>query len=110
MTKEQTISIYDEAGQFAENKDTARRLRLNKILPALNDGNTVVLDFKRVSSTTQSFIHALISDVIRTKGVDVLDKMLFKNCNEVVKAVIEIVVEYMQEPPAHVSNGKTNAA
>jgi len=106
MTKEKTISIYEEAGQFAENKDTARNLRLNKILPALNSGETVILDFRRVSSTTQSFIHALISDVIRIKGVDVLDKMLFKNCNEVVKAVIEIVVDYMQEPPAHISNGR----
>ena len=108
MTKEQIISIYDEVGQFAENKDTARSLRLKKILPALDAGDIVILDFKRVSSTTQSFIHALISDVIRTKGINVLDKMLFKNCNEVVKAVIEIVVEYMQEPPAYASNGKTN--
>lgn len=106
MTKEQTISIFDEAGEFAENKDTARNLRLRRIIPALDIGDTVILDFKRVSSTTQSFIHALISDVIRIKGIDVLDKMLFKNCNEVVKAVIEIVVEYMQEPPVHISNGK----
>jgi len=105
MKNEITIKIYDEAGNFAENKDKARDIRLNKIFPALDAGDTVILDFSRVTSTTQSFIHALISDVIRKKGIDVLDNLLFKNCSDVVKEIIEIVVDYMQEPPEHLPNG-----
>lgn len=96
---EKTIDVFEEAGSFAEDKDKARRMRLEKISPALEAKTRVVLDFSRVDSTTQSFIHALISEVIRRHGTEVLDKLVFKNCNGTVKAIIEIVVEYMQEPP-----------
>jgi hypothetical protein len=57
----------------------------------------LVLYFEGVGSATQSFIHALISDLIRKYGVEVLDKVYFKNCSAIVKEIINIVVEYMQE-------------
>ena len=91
-----TIVIFDKAGAFAENKDVARELRLTKILPALEKSEEVVLDFENVTAVTQSFIHALISDVIRKRGIDVLNEISFKNCNETVKKVIRIVTDYMQ--------------
>ena len=91
------IKIVDRAGVFAENKDTARDLRLQEILPALADGGEVVLDFEGVDAATQSFVHALISDVFRQHGTQVLERMLFKSCNETVRKIIEIVTDYMQE-------------
>ena len=97
MTKTTTIPLATRVGPFAGNKDTAREIRLQQILPALERGERVVLDFSGIGSATQSFVHALISDVIRKKGVDVLDRVDFKNCNEVVQKVIQIVVEYMQD-------------
>jgi hypothetical protein len=39
----------------------------------------------------------MISDVIRKFGPESLDKIAFKNCNENVRKIISIVVEYMQE-------------
>jgi hypothetical protein len=93
------IKLFPWTGKFAENKDVARELRLNNILPALNDGKEVILDFQGVDSATQSFIHALISDVIRKKGIDFLDHIFFKNCNAVVQKIIKIVVDYMQDVP-----------
>lgn len=91
------IHILNIAGSFAENKDLAKEIRLNKIIPALDKEEEVVLDFKGVDGATQSFIHALISEVIRRYGAQVLDKISFKNCNETVRKIIGIVVEYMQE-------------
>ncbi len=91
------IKILDIAGPFAENKDLAREIRLTKIIPALEKKEEVIIDFERVEGATQSFIHALISDVIRKYGSEVLDKISFKNCNETVKKIIGIVVDYMQE-------------
>ena len=90
------IKMVDLVGTFAENKDKARSLRINTIIPALNKNQDVILDFDGVDGTTQSFIHALISDIIRKKGINVLDKLFFKNCNSTVKQIIQIVVEYMQ--------------
>jgi len=91
------IEIFPKTGNFAENKDVARELRIKEIIPALKDHHVVILDFDKVESATQSFIHALISDVIRKEGCDVIERVNFKNCNKTVKKIITIVVEYMQE-------------
>jgi len=91
------IKLFNQVGNFAENKDLARDIRLKKIIPALEENQGVVLDFEGVDSATQSFVHALISDLIRKYGSDVLDKISFKSCNETVQKIISIVIEYMQE-------------
>lgn len=91
------IDIFARAGAFAENKDVARNIRLNDILPALEKGEDVILNFVRVDAVTQSFVHALISDLLRKRGSDVLDRLEFKSCNDTVKKIIAIVVDYMQE-------------
>jgi len=91
------IKLLPEVGGFAENKDLAREIRITKIVPALESKENVILDFGGIEATTQSFVHALISDLIRKYGSAVLDKVLFKDCNENVRKIIRIVVDYMQE-------------
>lgn len=91
------IEIKKLVGDFAENKDVARDLRVNEIIPKLTEGEDVILDFSGVSGTTQSFIHALISEPIRLFGNEALDKIQYKNCSDVVQEVIKTVYEYMQE-------------
>ncbi len=91
------IKIINITGSFAENKDLARDIRLTKIIPELEKKEEIILNFEGVEGTTQSFIHALISDVIRKYGAEALDKISFKNCSETVRKIIGIVVEYMQE-------------
>jgi len=92
-----TIRLFEKAGSFAENKDLARDIRKNEIIPALEENQDVVLDFESVEATTQSFVHALISDLIRTYGHEILDRISFKSCNETTQKIITIVSEYMQE-------------
>ena len=91
------IKLLPIVGSFAENKELARDIRFKKIIHALENKQEITLDFDGIDSTTQSFIHALISDLIRKYGIDVLDKIYFKNCNETVTKIINIVVDYMQE-------------
>ena len=91
-----TIKILKFAGVFAENKDIAKNIRIDLIVPALKKGGEIILDFKGVESVTQSFIHALLSEVIRDSSAEVLDKITFKNCSDTVKGIINIVVDYMQ--------------
>jgi hypothetical protein len=90
------IKVFKFAGEFAENKDVARRMRTKSIVPSLKKGGDIILDFDKVGSVTQSFIHALLSELMREFGPEVLDKVTFKNCNENVKGIINIVVDYMQ--------------
>lgn len=91
------IKLIEHTGSFAENKDVARDIRLNKLVPALEKGEGVILDFENIEGATQSFVHALISDLIRKHGNTVLDKIQFKSCNDTVKGIISIVADYMQE-------------
>lgn len=91
------ILLLPHVGSFAENKDVARDLRINDIVPALEKGEAVVLNFEGIDSATQSFVHALVSDVLRTYGSEILERLQFKNCSPTVKEIVSIVVEYMQQ-------------
>ena len=92
------INLFSRTGKFAGNKDVAKEIRLNEILPFIKKEDKLILDFTGVEEATQSFIHALISDVIRQQGIEVLDKLFFKECNSKIQNIISIVTEYMQEP------------
>jgi len=91
------VKLFPLVGSFAENKDSAKLIRTKTLIPALKKNQEVTLDFKKVDSATQSFIHALISDLIRQYGAEVLDRIFFKNCSDTVKTIINIVTDYMQE-------------
>lgn len=91
-----TIHIFERVGAFAEDKDIARKMRLEQIISLLENKEEVVLDFQGVEGATQSFIHALISELIREFGSEVLERISFKNCNDNLRKIIDIVVEYMQ--------------
>jgi hypothetical protein len=92
-----TIHIAKLAGTFAENKDIARSIRVDRLLPTLQQNKEVVLDFDTVTGATQSFIHALISNPIRKYGSEVLDLIIFKNCAPSIREIITTVTEYLQE-------------
>ena len=92
-----SIKIRKITGDFAENKDSAKKLRIEKIMPALSKGDEVILDFDGISGATQSFIHALISDPIRELRNVAFDHLVYKNANDDIREIISIVYRYMQE-------------
>lgn len=92
-----SITLRDVAGSFAENKDVAKRLRLETLMPELAKGNKIVLDFEGVSGATQSFVHALVSDPIRKFGDVAFENLLYKHANDDIREIISIVYRYMQE-------------
>ena len=95
-----TIRLLDYTGTFAEDKDVARALRTEQLEPALGRRETVTLDFTGVPLATQSFLHALLSAVIRSTEAKMLDRVVFKGCSPAVKSLIKLVCEYSQETDA----------
>jgi len=91
------IKMRKIAGDFAENKDIAKKMRIEIIMPALSKGDEVCLDFDGVTGATQSFVHALISDPIRELRNVAFDNLVYKNANENIREIISIVYRYMQE-------------
>lgn len=91
------IAMKKIVNDFAENKDIAKKLRIEEIMPALSKGDEVVLDFNGVGGATQSFIHALISDPIRELKDITFDHLMYQNANKDIREIISIVYRYMQE-------------
>jgi hypothetical protein len=88
------IKIPPGVAGFVEDKDLGKSLRTEKIIPALLNGETVVLDFSDVKYATQSFIHALVGEALKRFGQDALDRIEFRQCSQQLKSVIELVVAY----------------
>jgi hypothetical protein len=88
------IELRASASGFAEDKDDAKAIRVDKILPALDKGDSVVLDFRNVEYATQSYIHALIGEPLRRFKDDALARIEFKNCSPQLKSLVELVVDY----------------
>lgn len=91
------IKVQDLCGHFAENKDIARELREKHIKIWLESGESIILDFYGIDSSTQSFVHALLSEIFQIKGEAMLDLFEFKNCNKAIKSLITTVINYSLE-------------
>lgn len=89
------MKIHASTGPFAGDKDAAAHIRETYILPTVEKSQSAVLDFVDVELATQSFIHALVASVVR-QDPDALDVIEFKNCNQQIQDIIQIVVEYSQ--------------
>ncbi len=90
------IQVLERVGSFAEDKDIAAAIRKNEIRPAIERGDSICIDFAGVEGATQSFVHAMLSDIIRTFGADILDKFEFRSCNKTIQSIVGIVTEYSQ--------------
>jgi hypothetical protein len=90
-----TIEIEPLPGtSIAEEKEVARFWREELILPALRRDEEVELDFERTQVVTQSFIHALLAEVICRFEERALELLEFRRCSSDVRQVIETVIDY----------------
>ncbi len=81
-------------GPVAQDKDLARDLRVRVILPAVQNASRCTIDFSKVELATQSFVHALLSEVFRSQGDPAVDFLEFKGCSDAVRTVVETVAHY----------------
>lgn len=91
------IKINNICGSFAENKDEAKKIREDYLKNAIKDNEKIILDFQHVDSSTQSFVHALISEIFQEGGEKTLKKIEFSNCNKAIKSLITTVINYSLE-------------
>jgi hypothetical protein len=94
MREHVEVKVNAGANGFAEDKDSARELRKEVILPSLLANKTVILNFCGVTSSTQSFVHALIAEPLQKMGESVLRRLEFRSCAPQVKNLVELVVDY----------------
>lgn len=93
----QTVALLPLVGTFAENKEVAKSIRISSIIPCLKKNEEIILDFDGITSATQSFIHALLSQPIRDFRDIAYDNICYDNTSDAVREAISIVYRYMQE-------------
>ena len=91
------IKIRDFTGDFGEDKDVARDIRQERIVPAIERGDNVVLDFSDITGVTQSFVHALIAEPIMRFREKAFERLFYTEVNDQVAETISIVYRYIQE-------------
>jgi len=70
-----------------------------RIETALDAGREVALDFLGVSAT-QSFVDELVGRLVLARGEDVLDRIVFRNCTDDMKAIVQFVISDRVEQQA----------
>lgn len=83
---------------FEEDVEKAARVRDTVILPSIDAGKMVVLDFAGVKFATQSFVHALLYKVIRD-GQQIGSTLSVANCTSSTREAVMAVAAYAKVAP-----------
>ncbi|MBN1506795.1 MAG: DUF4325 domain-containing protein [Sedimentisphaerales bacterium] len=81
-----------KVGELNEDVQAAVKLRDSTVLPAVRQGELIVLDFAGIRFVTQSFVHALLNDAFRVPGS--LLRLSFLNCSKSTREAIAAVAAY----------------
>jgi hypothetical protein len=85
--------VVIKVNDFEENVEEAANIRENIILPSINSGKMVVIDFSKVKFATQSFIHALMYKVIKD-GQQIGATLSIANCTNSTEEAVMAVAAY----------------
>ncbi|KPY28744.1 STAS-like domain-containing protein [Pseudomonas syringae] len=83
---------------FEEDVERASQIREIEIIPKINSGSMVVIDFRGVSFATQSFVHALMYKVVRD-GQTLGSSLSIANCSNSTREAVMAVAAYAKITP-----------
>lgn len=86
------LDLAEEFGSRLADGAMAAEFRLGHLDPYAEICREIVLDFSRIRSANSSFINALVAGFIEQHGPAVLDRLIFKGCNPVVRVLVESAV------------------
>lgn len=92
------LSIYNYFGKNADEKDAAIRYRNNQLLPAIDSGKTIVIDFENVSISTHSFLNALLASPIRRMGLAAYKRIKIVNAIPNIRETLDYVLDDNTSP------------
>ena len=87
------IDMYNYCGERCEVKLEAINLRERKIIPAIQKGETVILDFSHAITATHSFLTALLADPIKILGLKSYKQIKIIGANETIRTIIDFVFD-----------------
>lgn len=94
MNESVTIKFSDYFGAYCVNGSQSLAFLRDTLLPILNNGNGLVLDFENVRMMNSSFSNALFGNLIRKLGRPALSLICITNANDLIKNEIKSGIGY----------------
>lgn len=87
------VNIYNYFGKYAEDKDAAISYRDRHLIPAVNQGKKIDLDFHEVETSPHSFLNALLATPIALLGPKAYQWIKVRNAPGAIHEIIDGVFE-----------------
>lgn len=99
------LNIYNYFGKNAEDKAAAISYRDKHLFAAVDSGQIIVIDFDGVSSTTHSFLNALLASPIRRLGMSAYKRIRITRASSDIRETVDYVFDDNTSPEG-VENSK----
>lgn len=87
------INVYNYFGRLADVKSEAIRYRDKYLMPAVESGKNIVLDFSGVESSTHSFLNALLASPIIRMGLLSYKRIRIVNASNEIRETIDYILD-----------------
>jgi hypothetical protein len=92
------LSMYNYFGKNADEKQAAIRHRDHYLLPAVEAGKLIVIDFEHVTASTHSFLNALLASPIRRMGLAAYKRIKIVNADPSIRETLDYVLDDNTSP------------
>jgi len=87
------LSVWNIFGAYAEDKTAAIRYRDTKLIPEINAGRGLKLDFDEVKSAPHSFLSALLATPIKILGMPAYKKIKIHNADPEIRETVDFILD-----------------
>lgn len=87
------ISVLNFFGPYAENKQEAISFRDGRLLPAIEQEKSILIDFRGVVSAPHSFLSALLATPIKRLGMQAYKKIKVVNSEPEIRETIDYILD-----------------
>ncbi len=88
-----TISIQTYFGKYAEDKDKAKKIRDEKLLPALAENKSLIMDFEDIISAPHSLLNAMLATPIERLGLAAYKKIKIINAAPDIRETLDFIFD-----------------
>lgn len=87
------LSVENFFGPYAEDKQAAIKVRDERLIPSLEEGKSLVIDFNNVESAPHSFLSALLATPAKRLGMKAYKKIKILNANPEIRETIDYILD-----------------
>lgn len=89
----QLVVVENYFGKHAEDKEAAIAHRKRYLIPAIEEGRAILVDFKNVENAPHSFLSALLATPIKRLGMEAYKKIKIINASPEIRETIDFILD-----------------